>query len=153
MLNIQEANIKLKVRRRSAPKVFGWAPADTNEYLQRLDTHVEDILTSLELDRHLDAECGRLEKVIKETARICTTVGERVEDSRRLCDETQALIRWRRLLITEKCSKGIRAEASKLIQAAIKKDLKAWKHRVINKRLESFTDLKSIGVIRINGRK
>lgn len=144
-----------KVRRRAASKV-GWSPAAVNDYHIHLDANIGDIVTGLELDQRtaeLDAEFGGLEKLITATAGMCSKVDGRVEESRRLCDETLSLIRQRQEWISDGCSKEVRREASKLIQTSIKKDLKAWKQRAITSKLDSSTDLKSIGSIRKNGKK
>jgi hypothetical protein len=154
ILDIHGVDAK-KVRRGGTSKV-GWSPSDLTVYHQRLDTHIDDIFTGLELDRRtstLDDNFGSLNKFIAETACICSKVDRRVESSQRLCDETISMIRRRQELVEDDCNKEVRREASKLIQAMITKDLRAWRQRTIAMKLDSFTDLKSIGGIRRNGKK
>lgn len=101
----------------------------------------------------LETEYSNLEKFVKETAKLCSKTECRVEHSRRICADTADMIRERQRLVADDCSNTIRKDISKMIQARLKKDLRVWKQKRINERLEAFTDLKSIGNIRRNGRK
>jgi hypothetical protein len=101
----------------------------------------------------LEEDYGNLKKLIKETAGLCARAERRIEQSQRLCDETISMIRERQRLIEDDCSKEVRREISKLIQVEIRKDLRAWKQKRIKEKVEAFTDLKSLGNIRKNGRR
>ena len=74
----------------------------------------------------LSVECEELDKVIKETAILSKRIEQKIDQSRRLSEKTQALIKYRQGLIEDDCSKNVRREASKLIQSGIKKDLTVW---------------------------
>ena len=60
--------------------------------------------------------------LIKETGDICNETEKILEESRILSTEIFSQILSRRGLIADGCNKDARQEASKLIQAAIRKD-------------------------------
>ena len=156
ILNITDFAIKSKIRRRAASKCVGWKPQAFAEYHRQLDERLADFQRTIDLEAQaatLGGKCEQLDKIVRETAMMCSKVDERIESSRRVSEETVSLIRLRQQMIHDDCTKDIRREISKLVQNGLKKDLRAWKQRGIAEKLETFVDLKSIGNIRRNGRK
>jgi hypothetical protein len=148
--------VRPKRKRKKGTKIVGWAPSDITNYHALLDGRVSDMKRTFQLERqvgNLDCRFEKLEALVKETAAACSKAECRVADSRRLCDETVALMRRRQELIKDDCCKEVRQEISKLVQNSLKKDLRSWKQQRIREQLDAFSDLKSIANIRKNGKK
>eukprot|EP00973_Karenia_brevis_P046793 6492935-Karenia_brevis.AAC.1 len=71
------------------------------QYHQELDQRIRDLLTDLDLQRQSHVVCqayADLEKLIVETASLCTKVEERLGRSAKMSEATKALIEQRRHL-------------------------------------------------------
>ena len=128
VLNISSFKAKPKRKRTTKSSTFGWKPTGASDYHALLDKRIADIRRTVRLDQRgaqLDDEFKKVEALVKETATSGSKAECRVEDSRRLCEETAALIGHRQELIQDDCSEDVRREMSKLIQSSLKKDLRS----------------------------
>eukprot|EP00973_Karenia_brevis_P038743 5347247-Karenia_brevis.AAC.1 len=128
----------------------GWKPIDVQEYNDMLDTKVADIMWALDAEEksNMVQHCMRtLETNIAETALLCQRVENVVGTSRKLNNETLQLINQRRELKGQSHQRQ-RGDLSRLIQKQIRAQVRQRRRSLINEKVESFKDSKSIAGIK-----